>query len=251
MTKQQSKRRRKRYAPASAYAVDVRPSGVLGVLSSRRTMGVVFVGMALAIAAGTAGSALFGTGVFGGGDDNPQGFTVQGDEGTGTPDAGPTREVRRYDGPPAMTIDTTKRYVATISTTKGDIEVELSPQEAPETVNNFVFLARDGFYDGLAFHFADPSFSVNSGDPGCTPSEIGSSLCRGAGDPGYELSEDVQGEFAPGTIGMANASQFFIALSESSEFDEFTPIGRITSGLDVARQIQRGDAIESVEIQES
>ena len=76
------------------------------------------------------------------------------------------------------------------------------------------------------------------------------SLCRGSGDPGYDLAQEKPGVFQPGMVGMANASQFFIALTSSSQFSQFTPFGRIVSGLDVAERLTQGSEIQSVEIQE-
>jgi cyclophilin family peptidyl-prolyl cis-trans isomerase len=118
-------------------------------------------------------------------------------------------------------------------------------------VNNFVFLARDGFYDNLTFLFADPSFSVNAGDPTCVAPSAGSSVCRRDRGPGYELDEQVTGQFEVGTLGMSNGSQFFIALTSSPSFDGFTPFGRVTAGLDVAQRVQEDTVISSIEITEA
>jgi cyclophilin family peptidyl-prolyl cis-trans isomerase len=252
MAKQQAKKRRKRYAPGSAYAGDVRPAGVLGVLASPRTMRIVFIGMAAALVLGALGGGIITFTGFGesGGDDQETDFVEPGGGTPGsTPDAEPTASVRQYSAPPAMTIDTSKSYTATIKTSEGDIQVELLPQQAPQTVNNFVFLSRDGFYDNLVFLFADPNFSVNAGDPTCT--SAGASVCRGDRGPGYELDEQVSGAFEAGTLGMSNGSQFFIALTASPSFDEFTPFGRVTSGLDVAQRIQKDTVISSIEISEA
>ena len=255
MAKQQAKKRRKRYAPGSAYAGDVRPSGVLGVLSSPRTMRIVFLGMAAALVLGALGGGIIrfaGFGQSGGSNDPNTDFVLPEDQTPGsTPDGEPTATVRQYSAPPAMAIDTSKSYAATIKTSEGDIQVELLPQQAPQTVNNFVVLARDGFYDNLVFLFADPNFSINAGDPTCVAPSAGSSLCRGDRGPGYDLDEQVTGEYQAGTLGMSNGSQFFIALTSSPSFDEFTPFGRVTSGLDVAERVQRNTVITSIEITES
>ncbi|MCJ7811489.1 MAG: peptidylprolyl isomerase, partial [Dehalococcoidia bacterium] len=88
-----------------------------------------------------------------------------------TAEASPTAEprtVKTYPSAPAMTIDTSKQYFAVIKTQKGDIRLELFDDAAPQTVNNFVFLARDGFYDGLIFYFVDPELVAQAGDPTCT-----------------------------------------------------------------------------------
>ncbi len=135
--------------------------------------------------------------------------------------------------------------MAMIKTELGDIEVELLVSQAPETVNNFVFLVQDGFYDGLVFHYGDGTFSANAGDPACT---VESSTCRGDGGPGYELTEDAPGDFQRGVLGMSNASQFFIALTESEQFEGFTPFGQVVSGLEVAEQVMAGTGIQTIEI---
>ena len=248
MAKQQSKRRRKRYRAGSAYAGDVKPTGVLGFVGSRRTIQIVFVVMALALVGGGFGG-LLSTGVFGGtggsGQGQGLGFTEpEDDDAGGTPEPGDAAEVRQYAAPPAMTIDTARRYTATIETELGDIEVELLADQAPATVNNFVFLAKDGFYDGLAFHYVEPGFSAQAGDP----------TGRGDGGPGYELPPERPGAFDKGTLGMINGSQFFIALSEAQadaeRYQGFTPFARIVSGLDVAEQLTARTAIRSIEIHE-
>ncbi len=116
---------------------------------------------------------------------------------------------KQYSAPPEMVIDPSKRYTATINTDKGDIVIELFADKAPRTVNNFVFLARDGFYDGVTFHRVIDGFMAQGGDPTGT----------GSGGPGYKFAD----EFHPalkhdgaGILSMANAgpdtngSQFFI-----------------------------------------
>lgn len=244
MAKRQSKRRRKRYEPGSAYAGDVRPTGVLSFLGSPQTIRVVFIAMALALVAGGA-TAIFGSNIFRGGGQSGggQGFTDPGDTGSVDEAAQPadTEDPQRYSSPPALTIDTGKRYTATIRTELGDIELELFDDQAPTTVNNFVFLARNGFYDGLIFHHVAQGFSAQTGDP----------TGRGDGGPGYELEQEGPGPFLTGTLGMVNGSQFFIALTGSEQFGEFTPFARIISGLEVAEQLAVGTQIQTIEVQES
>jgi cyclophilin family peptidyl-prolyl cis-trans isomerase len=153
-----------------------------------------------------------------------------GDE-TPTPEA--TAVVRAYDGPPPLSIDTTKQYFADIETDKGVIRVKLLADEAPETVNNFVFLARDGFYDGLSFFYVNPDWIAMSGDP----------TSAGEGGPGYDLPQEKpepQETFAKGDVGMVNASQFFIAYRNldassvaSQESTGYTPFGHVVEGMDV------------------
>ena len=246
MAKQQAKRRRKRYEPGSAYAGDVKPPGIFRLFGDVRLIRAVFVLMALALVAGGF-SAVFGGG-FGFGNTRNQDFVLPEDEeGTATPDANATAEVKQYVAPPAMSIDPGKRYVATIKTAVGEIQVELLADQAPQTVNNFVFLARDGFYDGLTFHQVAQGFDAQAGDPTCA---TGASGCRGDGGPGYDLPQEQPGPFEPGTLGMANASQFFIALTASDQFAQFTPFGRVISGLEVAERLSQGTEIENIEINE-
>ncbi|MEX2160124.1 MAG: peptidylprolyl isomerase [Dehalococcoidia bacterium] len=250
MTTQQTKRRRKRYQAVSAYAGDVKPAGILGLLGSTRTIQVVFIVMALALVAGVV-VGIFTQGRAGQDDQkNQQGFVDQtkDDTANSTPGA-PTPSVKKYDGVPAMTIDTSKSYTATIKTSDGDIQIELLPEQAPQTVNNFVFLAKDGFYNGLIFHYVQQDFEAITGDPFCTADST--TDCKGRGGPGYDLNEGVTGDYEAGTVGMANGSQFFIAFTNSDQFADFTPFGRITSGLDVARQLTTTSTVESVTIQES
>jgi cyclophilin family peptidyl-prolyl cis-trans isomerase len=137
-----------------------------------------------------------------------------------SPQAEPT-QVKTYPNLPEMTIDTTEQYFAVIETQKGDIRLELFADEAPQTVNNFVFLARDGFYDDLIFHYVDHELAAQAGDPTCTASAA--VTCTGGGGPGYTLpSETNEIEHIVGSVAMAedietyvtNGSQFFIALQD-------------------------------------
>ncbi len=248
MASKQSKRRRKKYEPGSAYAGDVKPTGVLGFLSSASMIKIIFIGMAFAL--GGAGlMTIFGGNVLFRGNSSNQNFVRPEDQrDVGDASATPSEfTVKQYASPPALAIDANETITATIRTPLGDIDVELLPKQALETVNNFVFLAQDGFYDGLKFQSVTSGFSAQAGDPACSV-EAPASLCRKNGGPGYELNEDVSGEFTAGTLGMVNGSQFFIALKESPQFDGFTPFGSITSGLDVAEQITTNTPIESIEI---
>src|SRR3982074_3173742 len=118
---------------------------------------------------------------------------------------------KQYSAPPDLRIDIAKRYTATIATAGGDIVLSLDPSRAPQTVNNFVFLARDGFYDGLTFHRVVPDFVIQGGCP------EGS----GRGNPGYRFADEpVQGEYIAGALAMANSgpntngSQFFICTAD-------------------------------------
>jgi cyclophilin family peptidyl-prolyl cis-trans isomerase len=158
-----------------------------------------------------------------------------------------------YDAPPEMTIDPGKTYVATIVTEKGEIVVELDPGAAPETVSNFVFLARGGFYDGLTFHRVVPDFVVQGGDP----------LGSGTGGPGYTVPAEIELEHVKGAIAMArrgdnvnperasSGSQFYITLEETPQLDgAYTVFGEVVEGMDVVESIAQGDGIETITISE-
>jgi cyclophilin family peptidyl-prolyl cis-trans isomerase len=115
--------------------------------------------------------------------------------------------IKQYAGPPAMSIDPAKRYSITLHTTEGNITIELFANETPFTVNNFAFLAGDGFYDGVKFHRIIEDFMIQGGDPTGT----------GGGGPGYRFADEpVTRDYVRGTVAMANAgpntngSQFFI-----------------------------------------
>jgi cyclophilin family peptidyl-prolyl cis-trans isomerase len=245
---QQNKRRKKRYQPGSAYAGDVKPTGVLRVFGNVR---LFFIVGALIMIGGLAIGGICSLDPADTTSNTGDDFVVPGDDdGTGTPDSRTPVEVKQYTNAPQLTIDTSKTYTATISTAEGDMVVELLASEVPETVNNFVFLARDGFYNGLTFHVVNEGFNIQAGDPNCQADEP-ESLCRGTGGPGYDFAQEDPGAFQTGQLGMVNGSQFFIALDASAQFDEFTPFGTVTSGLDIAERIAQGTAITSIEISES
>ena len=157
-----------------------------------------------------------------------------------------------YDQPPEMQIDTDASYRATLQTDKGDIELELHPEHAPRTVNNFVFLARGGFYDGTTFHRVIDDFMVQGGDPTGT----------GTGGPGYQFDDELDGNplrhDGPGVLSMANAgpdtngSQFFITLGAQPHLDgKHTVFGEVADGQEVVEQIEQGDMLSSVTIEEN
>jgi peptidyl-prolyl cis-trans isomerase B (cyclophilin B) len=155
---------------------------------------------------------------------------------------------KQYSAPPTMQINTNQKYHAVIKTNRGDINLELNPAEAPQTVNNFVTLARDGFYDGVTFHRVVPGFVIQGGDPTGT----------GRGGPGYRFNDEpVRRSYKAGTVAMANAgpntngSQFFICLEDQPGLPpNYTIFGDVTSGMNVVRSIRQGDVIESVTITE-
>ena len=138
--------------------------------------------------------------------------------------------MKQYPSPPPLTIDPAKRYTATLETSAGAMTAELLPGEAPLTVNNFVFLAREGFYDGVIFHRVIPGFMIQGGDPTGT----------GSGGPGYRFrDEPVRLGYKRGTLAMANAgpntngSQFFIMHADYALPPSYTVFGRLTAGHDV------------------
>ena len=150
-----------------------------------------------------------------------------------------------------MSIDPSKKYSATFETSRGSITCELFPDVAPNTVNNFVFLAKDGFYDGTVFHRVIPDFMVQGGDPTGT----------GRGGPGYKFKDELTpGKYKKhqrGSLSMANAgpntngSQFFITHVVTDWLDgKHTVFGQVTSGQDVVDAIKGGDTLKSVKIEE-
>lgn len=156
----------------------------------------------------------------------------------------------QWDRPPAMEIDPQKTLRAVIQTERGNIELELYPQYAPQTVNNFVFLSRQGFYDGVTFHRVIKDFVIQGGDP------TGS----GRGGPGYRFADEVANnplKHEKGVISMANAgpntngSQFFITHSPQPHLNgKHTVFGKVVQGQDVVDAIQQGDQIIKVTISE-
>ncbi len=144
---------------------------------------------------------------------------------------------KRWDRPPEMQIDPEKEYVATLKTNMGDIKIRLLTSAAPRTVNNFVFLARNDFYDGTIFHRVIDNFMIQGGDPTGT----------GTGDPGYKFEDEFEGnpnKHEPFTLSMANAgpntngSQFFITEGPTPHLDgRHTVFGRVIEGKDVVQKI--------------
>jgi peptidyl-prolyl cis-trans isomerase B (cyclophilin B) len=146
-------------------------------------------------------------------------------------------------------IDPSQRYEATITTSKGDIVIALDPARAPKTVNNFVFLAREGFYDGLTFHRVVDDFVIQGGCPDGT----------GRGNPGYRFEDEpVVGDYVPGAVAMANSgpdtngSQFFICTVDDRPklARKYNLFGQVTSGMDVVTLIRQGDVMHRVAVTE-
>jgi peptidyl-prolyl cis-trans isomerase B (cyclophilin B) len=158
---------------------------------------------------------------------------------------------KQWNNPPAMQIDVKKSYQAKVSTNRGDIVIDLFTKDAPVTVNNFVFLAQDGFYDGVTFHRVIPNFMVQGGDPTGT----------GRGGPGYRFEDELRNnprKHGTGFLSMANAgpntngSQFFITHSPQPHLDgKHTVFGQVVEGMDVVNQIRQGDVMKTVTIVES
>lgn len=162
---------------------------------------------------------------------------------------------KQYSSPPAMQLDPNKNYTAHFKTSRGEFDIGLFAKEAPVTVNNFVFLAREGFYDGLRFHrvIKSPPFMIQGGDP------EGS----GRGGPGYRWDDEPSAlrlkHDGPGVLSMANAgrntngSQFFITHVATPHLDgKHAVFGKVTGdGMKVVNAVEQGDTIESVTISES
>ena len=158
---------------------------------------------------------------------------------------------KRWASPPPMQIDPNRQYRARMMTSKGEIVIDLAAQYAPKTVNNFVFLANEGFYNGVIFHRVISNFVIQGGDPTGT----------GRGGPGYSFEDEVDPKKNPlkhetGVLSMANAgpntngSQFFITHSPQPHLDgKHTVFGKVISGMDVVNAIRQGDQILNVTIE--
>ena len=158
---------------------------------------------------------------------------------------------KQWKKPPEMHLNAGTSYSATIQTNRGDIEIQLFQEHAPFTVNNFVFLAGDGFYDGVKFHRVIANFMVQGGDPTGT----------GRGGPGYRFQDETYGnplKHGRGVLSMANAgpntngSQFFITHAPQPHLDgKHTVFGKVVAGMDVIDAIRQGDVMEKVIISET
>src|SRR5688500_4781065 len=157
---------------------------------------------------------------------------------------------KQYSGPPAMSIDSKRNYTATFETSRGKIVVDLFPKDAPNTVSNFVFLAKDGFYNGTKFHRVIPDFMIQGGDPEGT----------GRGGPGYKFADELKNnprKHQVGSLSMANAgpntngSQFFITHIATDWLNgKHTVFGQVREGQDVVNAVKQGDTLNSVTITE-
>ena len=150
---------------------------------------------------------------------------------------GSSPKTQRFDGPPPMCIDPARRYSAKVATTKGTIVISLDPLAAPKTVNNFVFLARYHFFDGVVFHRVIPGFVLQGGDPTGTVT----------GGPGYRFEDELPkpGRYELGSLAMANAgpntngSQFFVISGPSGSRlpPQYSLFGKVVNGMDVVSAI--------------
>jgi len=169
----------------------------------------------------------------------------------------PSQRVNYYSAAPEMQIDPDATYTATFHTVRGDIVIELHSDKAPVTVNNFVFLANEGYYDGTTFHRVIPGFMAQGGDPSGT----------GSAGPGYRFADEFHPDLrhdGPGVLSMANSgpstngSQFFITYAATSHLDDrHSVFGHVTEGMDVLEMISQrdpssasepGDLLETVSI---
>ncbi len=156
---------------------------------------------------------------------------------------------KQWNKPPDMQIDPNKTYRVVMLTNRGVMELELYPEHAPKTVNNFVFLIREGYYDGVTFHRVIDDFVIQGGDPTGT----------GRGGPGYKFEDELAGnplKHERGVISMANAgphtngSQFFITHSPQPHLDgKHTVFGKVVQGLDVIDAVRQGDKMEKLTVE--
>ena len=163
-------------------------------------------------------------------------------------DNGLSPKPKTYSAPPDMMIDTSKQYTATIETGKGNLVLELFASDVPITVNNFVFLARDGFYDSTTFHRVIPGFMAQGGCP----------VGDGTGNPGYRFEDEfTEHTHVTGALSMANSGantngcQFFITYTPQHHLDgKHSVFGQLIEGTDVLESIEPGDAITRITIEE-
>jgi len=155
---------------------------------------------------------------------------------------------KKWETPPALTIDVDQVYLVKLETTKGDIQLELYPEHAPKTVNNFVFLVNEAFYDGITFHRVIANFMIQGGDPTGT----------GTSGPGYKFEDELTSnplKHDSKVISMANSgpnsngSQFFITHLPQPHLDgKHTVFGKVLQGEDVVDNIQQGDVITKASV---
>jgi cyclophilin family peptidyl-prolyl cis-trans isomerase len=265
----QVKKRQKSYRSGefSGDASHIKPKGAFRIFTNYKLF--AFVGVAILASGFVIGAFYRNNGTTSTANSvRGQGVTKATPESGATSVTGASVSIKQYSAPPAMTIDPNKAYTAKFKTDKGDVTVQLNAKEAPATVNNFVYLAKDGFYNGVTFFrvIADKDGSLafaQAGDPTGT----------GSGGPGYELPVEKTSEpFTAGVLAMAkpqeagapnNGSQFFFTLKAVSTLDgKNTAFGKVTAGLDVLtsltprdpqaqQDLDPGARIESITITES
>jgi peptidyl-prolyl cis-trans isomerase B (cyclophilin B) len=157
----------------------------------------------------------------------------------------------QYSAPPPISIDPNKKYTATFNTSRGEVVCDLFAKDKPMTVNNFVFLAREKFYDNTTFHRVIANFMIQGGDP----------TASGRGGPGYRFDDEIKertNQHKVGSLSMANAgpntngSQFFITHVVTDYLDpKHTVFGQVTKGQDVVNAVKQGDKLVSVTISEA
>jgi len=155
---------------------------------------------------------------------------------------------KKWETPPALTIEVDQVYIVKLETTRGDIQLELYPEHAPKTVNNFVFLVNEAFYDGITFHRVIANFMIQGGDPTGT----------GTSGPGYKFEDELSSnplKHDSKVISMANSgpntngSQFFITHLPQPHLDgKHTVFGKVLQGEDVVDSIQQGDVITKASV---
>jgi peptidyl-prolyl cis-trans isomerase B (cyclophilin B) len=168
-------------------------------------------------------------------------------EPTKTTENQPAQTPKTYSAPPPMMIDTGKQYMATIETAKGNLILELFASDVPITVNNFIFLSREGFYNDTVFHRIIPGLGVQGGDPTGT----------GGGNPGYFFADEfTEHTHVTGALSMANSgsdtngSQFFITYSPQHHLDDMHSVfGQLTEGMTVLEKIEQGDTLIRITIE--
>ena len=237
------RRRRRERGPSYEPAGDVQFPGLFGWLQRRQRL---FYAIGIVVLVVSLGAIMIG-GQLGPAGPEPTAATptpaseAAPASGAGAPPSsgGEDGGRRLYAAPPPMTIDPARSYEAVIRTERGDVRITLLPEDAPGYVNNFVFLAREGFYDGLTFHRVVPGFVAQAGDPTGT----------GSGSSGYNLAEERNGlPLGAGVLSMAkggavvSGSQFFVTLAPTPHLEgSFTAFGRVASGLDVLQSLTPRD----------
>jgi cyclophilin family peptidyl-prolyl cis-trans isomerase len=274
MARNQNRRvRRESMNSASFDSAKLDLPGPLRIFANRRLFAILGIIFGVGMIGGLMYGVIGGTGIV---SDN--GVPQQANEvpdlpanAEGTPVASPTASanaaIKRYTTPPDFTLDVSDRFTATIKTAKGDIQIELYPDQAPIAVNSFVFLAREGYYNNTPFM----QLSAQPKNPDGTPFQVlaGDPTRTGLGTPGYSIpKEPTSRPFVRGVVGMggtaadSNGGQFFIAFGDYPALNgKYTIIGQVTAGLDILQGMSlidlstrgsgSGDEIQSITITET